>query len=244
MPSRKEPTRKKIKRKKGKTRKEDKYFTQETQDNIVAFQDEEDTEVALEIYRKNIQPSFEKLVENLIFVYKFGHLEDIAVLKNDCISFLYESIHKYDVTKGYMAFSYFNVMAKNWFLQKIKEYKKKNSYNINLDQTLLRSLEKENEDMSVESTEDEFMDEEYLHLLKEEIKNWRNKFEKEQEQKILEAVILLFENNHLINVYNKKAVYLYLREITGLNQKQIFSNLKKLKKKYKIFKKRYEQGDI
>ena len=67
---------------------------------------------------------------------------------------------------------------------------------------------------------------------------------KENEKKVLKAVKIIFESSNEIEIFNKKAIYLYLREITGLNTKQVVNNLNKLRKKYKVFKNKWERGEI
>ena len=47
-----------------------------------------------------------------------------------------------------------------------------------------------------------------------------------------------------IQIFNKKAVYLYIREITGLNTKQVVNNLNKMRERYAVFKKKWNQGNI
>ena len=67
---------------------------------------------------------------------------------------------------------------------------------------------------------------------------------KENEKKVLDAVRILMENVDNIDMFNKKAIYLYLREITGLKTKQVVSNLKKIREKYRIFKIKWDRGEI
>ena len=59
-----------------------------------------------------------------------------------------------------------------------------------------------------------------------------------------EAINILFESKEDIEIFNKKAIYLYLREITGLNTKQIVNSLKKFRKKYTNFKHDWESGEL
>jgi len=229
---------------KRKKKKKSNYFNDDTEAAIIAFQNEEDTEQRKKIYVEGVQPSFAKLVENIIFVYKFHTIGNIDALKNDCISFLFENLRKFDGSKGHKAFSYFNVVAKNWFIQRVKTHKKKSRSDVPFDSTVLAALEKDNHQAVVVSYEDQIVQDEYITLLKEEIESWRNRFDKHQERKVLEAVILLLSNPDLISIYNKKGIYLYIREITGLNTKQVVTNLSKLKKKYNLFKKRYYSGEM
>mgnify|MGYP003152822800 FL=1 len=72
--------------------------------------------------------------------------------------------------------------------------------------------------------------------------NWSEENLKINERKVLEAVKILFENSEDIEIFNKKAIYLYLREITGLNTKQVVNNLNKLRSRYKEFKKEWDKS--
>ena len=102
-----------VKRKK--KRKSRQYFTAETQEKIVLYQNTESKSARDEIYIKYIMPAFNELVHNLVSVYKFRATnEDMNHLKSDCSNFLFETIHKWNPNKGTKAFSYFNVVAKNW----------------------------------------------------------------------------------------------------------------------------------
>jgi len=220
------------------------YFTQHTEDSIIAFQNEEDLSTRKQIFVEHIRPAFVKLIENLIFVYNFHTLGNTDVLKNDCMSFLFESLRKFDASKGSKAFSYFNVIARNWLIQRVKVHKKKKEKSVSFDNTVLADLERNNHQAVVSSFEDGLMDREFLELLKKEIKSWRTKFDKPQEKTVLEAIIVLLENPDLVPLYNKKGIYMYLREITGMNTKQVVTNLTKFRKKYQHVRKKYLAGEI
>ena len=73
---------------------------------------------------------------------------------------------------------------------------------------------------------------------------WKQVPLKENEKKVLEAVEVLMKNIDEIEIFNKKAIYLYMREITGLNTKQIVTNLNKMRAKYKVFRQKWDNGDI
>ena len=67
---------------------------------------------------------------------------------------------------------------------------------------------------------------------------------KENERKVYEAIKIILNSVEEIEIFNKKAVYLYLRELTGLNTKQVVSQLNKLRKKYSLFKRDWDDGKI
>ena len=85
---------------------------------------------------------------------------------------------------------------------------------------------------------------EFWCSLSGEINTWKNLKLKPNEEKVLNAVITLMENIDQIEIFNKKAVYLYMREITGLNTKQIVSALNKMRERYRVFKKKWNEGEI
>jgi hypothetical protein len=57
-------------------------------------------------------------------------------------------------------------------------------------------------------------------------------------------MMILFEDADNIEIFNKKAIYLYVREITGLNTKQVVNNLNKLRVRYRSFRKNWDNGEI
>ena len=107
----------KLPAKRGRKKKKRLYFGPETDKAIFDFQNTECINERKEIYQNVIQPSFSKLAENLIFIHGFAkHHHSYEALKGDCIAFLYETLQKFDTSKGSKAFSYFNVVAKNWLI--------------------------------------------------------------------------------------------------------------------------------
>ena len=67
---------------------------------------------------------------------------------------------------------------------------------------------------------------------------------KDNEKKVLEAIRILFNSIDEVEIFNKKAIYLYMREITGLNTKQIVNNLNRMRERYRNFKKQWEKGNV
>lgn len=218
------------------------YFDSETEAGIIAFQQESDIEKRKEIFVSRVRPSFLKLIENITYVYSFKSLENIEILENDCMSSLFECLCKFDPKKG-AAFSYFNMVCKNWFLQEVKLRKKR----IRQDIPIVRELIEESEDSKkfvIDPFENTLIDFEFLKCLKEDMKTWGPKIKNEQERRVLNAILYLFEQIDSIPLYNKKGIYLNLRDICQLNTKQIALNLNKLKKRYFLFKKKFLEGKI
>ena len=85
---------------------------------------------------------------------------------------------------------------------------------------------------------------EFWEKLWDEIQSWDTGDLKPTEKKVLEAIKILLENSDKIEIFNKKAVYLYLRELTGLNTKQVVNSLNKMRTRYRQFKDDWNEGKI
>ena len=182
------------------------------------------------------------MVDKIVFTYKFTNLPNIDYLRDECKIWLMTILDKYDVSKGSKAFSYFSVITKNWFIHRVKKQQKRNKREVDFD-NISKSYEEE-----YLSTNDSYVtnreEEEFWNLFYKELKSWDTSQMKENDLKVYKAIIVLFESKEDIEIFNKKAIYLYLREITGLNTKQIVNSLKKFRKKYSFFKQDWESGSL
>ena len=222
------------------------YFTTDTDASIEKFQDSETDEKRHEIFDKEIRPAFEKLIENLIYVYRFYSLGDPETLKRECLTDLYGTIEKYDASKSNdpkkktsKSFSYFNMVAKNWFIARSRENSKRNRNESELSVDLDHEAIKHDPSLIVSPHEERLEEREKWLEFYKAMESWRNDIKKKNERQVLEAIIFIMKNAEMVTIYNKKAVYLYLRELTGLNTKQIVVSLKKIKGLYKDWYERY-----
>lgn len=215
------------------------YFTTDTDESIEHFKSATTDEEKHRIFDQEIRPAFEKLIENLIFVYKFFKVGDVDTLKRECLTDLYNTIEKYDVTKSNdpkketsKSFSYFNMVAKNWFIAKTREAAKRNRNESDLFYDLDHEAIRNDPNFMVSPYEEAVEEKEKWMEFYKAMDSWRGQLKKKNERQVLEAIIFLLKNSELVTIYNKKAVYLYLRELTGLTTKQIVVNLKKIKALY------------
>jgi len=227
---------------KKKYKKKNHYFTKEHEEAIVRYSKTNCVRERTELYVNWIQPAFNEMVDKIVFTYKFTTLPNIDYLRDECKVWLMTILDKYDQSKGSKAFSYFSVITKNWFIHKVKKQKKRNQREVDFN-NVAKSYEEEflstNESYITEREEQEF----WLSFY-EEIKSWDVSQMKENDLKVYRAINILFDSKEDIEIFNKKAIYLYLREITGLNTKQIVNSLKKFRKKYYNFKTSWENGDV
>lgn len=215
------------------------YFTKDTDRSIEQFQAAKTDPEKHEIFDKQIRPAFEKLIENLIYVYGFYTLGDPPTLQRECLTDLYNTLPKFDLSKSAnpnkatsASFSYFNMVAKNWFIARARENQKKNKNESELFYDLDHEAVKSDPSFIVSPHEAMVEDKERWLEFYKAMDGWRGKLKKKNEKQVLEAIIFIMKNSEMITIYNKKAVYLYLRELTGLNTKQIVVNLKKIKTLY------------
>tara|TARA_R100001460_G_scaffold25514_11_gene51394 strand:+ start:1543 stop:2280 length:738 start_codon:yes stop_codon:yes gene_type:complete len=230
-----------VKRKRKKKSK-NQYFTQATEDAIVRYNSSSDPEERSEIYRKDIHYAFFKLTENIIHTFKFYYTEvsDIEHLQHEVITFLLDKIHLFDPTRGAKAFSYFGTIAKRYLIiQNTKNYKKridkapveelhhnlKYSYDIDYD-----PMEKDKDSIFM----DEYVD--YCNSVLTEL------FPKLKDAQIADAILSIFASRENLDVFNKKALYIYIREMVDAKTPQITKVATKLGGIYKehyIFYKEY-----
>tara|TARA_R110002110_G_scaffold339912_2_gene550132 strand:+ start:427 stop:975 length:549 start_codon:yes stop_codon:yes gene_type:complete len=182
------------------------------------------------------------MVNKIIFTYKFTNLPNIVELRDECKIWLTMILDKYDPNKGSKAFSYFSVITKNWFIHKVKKNSKQAKREVDFDQ-IPADLEKRHL-VTYNGYETKREKGEFWKHLWEEIDSWDNGKLKPNDYKVLQAVKILLESSDDIEIFNKKAIYLYMREITGLNTKQIVNSLNKMRAKYRDFKGKWNEGDI
>jgi hypothetical protein len=225
-----------------KAKKKNLYFTQAHEDAIVQYANTDDIKIRTELYIEFIEPAFSEMVDKIVYTYKFTNLPNIDSLREECKIWLTTILDKFDESKKSKAFSYFSVITKNWFIHKIKKNNISLKREVRFDEVV---SDLENSDLSVshqyekQRESQEFWASFYHHLDK-----WEDMKLKDGERKVLDAIRVLFENSQEIEIFNKKAIYLYMREITGLNTKQIVNYLNKLRAKYRVFKKEWDEGKI
>ena len=191
------------------------YFGTPVHNAIVEYNNSEDTIFRHRIYTEEIHPAFLKLAENIINTYKFSYFDyGFRDLQEEVVSNLVINMHKFDETKGSKAFSYFSVVAKNYLiLNNNANYKKLKSHDdINvmngrgeIDNTIDRPLS----DDIFYKTIDYFDD------------KLENLFPKESDRRVAESIIYLCKNKNSIDNFNKKALYIMIREMTDVKTSKI-----------------------
>ena len=211
------------------------YFTQDTENAIIRYNNALTFEEKNKIYHEEIHYAFFKLTENLIHTFKFYHTEvdNIEDLQHEVITFLLSKIHKFDSSKGAKAYSYFGTIAKRYLiLSNQKIYKKKIDVSpledIDQDENHSYTIDNDNSIERLSIFIDRFT--EYC------TENIYNLFPKEQDAKIADAVLELFRKREHLDVFNKKALYIFIREQVDVKTPKITKIIDDL---YDIFKRNY-----
>ena len=218
------------------------YFTQVHEDAILKYAASDCRKEKTELYVKLIQPAFSEMVDKIVFTYKFTTLPNIDELRDDCKIWLTTILGKYDVSKKSKAFSYFSVITKNWFIHKVKQRAKRAKREVDYDDAI-KELSFE-QIVYYDTHEKEREKKEFWQHLELEMDGWGTNDMNENERKVYEAIRVIMNSVEDIDIFNKKAIYLYFREITGMNTKQIVTQLNKFRKKYKRFKNDWDNINI
>ena len=219
--------------KKGSTRY---YFNQDTEDAIIRHNKETRPHMRERIYNEHIRVPFEKLAENIIHTFKFYYFDVPSNdVKHEVVSFLYMNMHKFTEGKG-KAFSYFSIVAKNYLiLHNNNNYKK-------LKQTQDEEVSDFKRNVQYEEGRIDFLDgqREYMDLF---VEYWTNNlttvFKRKQDIDVANSVLYLIEQRQNIENFNKKSLYIMIREMTNSNTQHITRVINVLKKHHMNLYKNY-----
>jgi hypothetical protein len=194
------------------------------------------------IYRNKVKEPFDKLVESIFNKFKFSYFDvPYKDVQQRVVHHLVEKIHMYKKSKG-KAFSYFSMIARNKLIQINNKNYDRYKEEVRIDD------DEKDFDMPMEETfEDVIQRNEFFE---EMIGYWRNRisnmFNKERDIRIADALLEIFEKRKTIETFNKKGLYVMIREMTGVERTQhITKVVKKFREEYKELADNYrESGTI
>ena len=219
-----------VKTVKKKRRKKTKmYFGTPVQDAIIRYNKSSNPVVKNRIYQEHIHAAFEKMAENLIHTFKFYYFDyPFEEVKAEVVSFMVMQLPKYQPDKG-RAFSYFSIVGKNYLiLNNNNNYKKMKIHDDISRLDFKRNVYSE----SVSETVDEFNSEFVTQMLEYWENNITNIFRRQKDILVADAVLELFRRRMNIENFNKKALYIMIREMTGSNTQHITRVVNQMKRYY------------
>ena len=207
-----------------------KYWGEDQESAVVEFNTNADIDEKHKVFVDVIEPAFRKLVENIYYTYNFNKiLWDREQIEHEVMTHLYEKLSKFDVTKNKKSFSYFGTITKNWMIQRCNADKNK------------RFIDDDNQDIIVQNIsihayeEHEVVrhNEEFISEIIDDFDDWGGKDNYTRDDfAVLEIVNDILKNYERFNIYNKKQLYVYIREATDLPSRKITKSLKKIKMDY------------
>ena len=229
------------KRFKGRKKKSKVYFGQHTQDAIVEYNEASSSAVRNKIYQERIHAAFDKLCENIIHTYKFYYFDtDSVSVKHEVTSFLIMNMHKYDHTKG-KAFSYFGTIAKNWLiLNNNNNYKR---YKLHTEPGSYSDMANSAKQYDREQYQEDLVDF-FNDIVIWWETNMNKVFSRPKDILVADAIVELIRTRDMIENFNKKALYLLIREMTGMNTQHITRILNIMKEKNRELHKKYNLGGM
>ena len=207
-----------------------KYWGEDQESAVVEFNTNADMDEKHKVFVDVIEPAFRKLVENIYYTYNFNKiLWDREQIEHEGMTHLYEKLSKFDISKNKKSFSYFGTITKNWMIQRCNADKNK------------RFIDDDNQDIIVQNIsihayeEDEVgrHNEEFINEIIGDFDDWDAKENYTRDDfAVLEIVNDILKNYERFNIYNKKQLYVYIREATDLPSRKITKSLKKIKLDY------------
>ena len=218
------------------------YFTKDTENAIVEYNNTTEQRVKDKIYKDRIKPAFDKLAEIVYNKWKFSYFDDEPQdVMAEVVAFMIEKIHMYREGKG-KAFSYFTIVARNYLIlnnnANYKRYK----------DTDVMSEMPENWDTENNWQEEE-TNSEYKTFNKRMLAYWDANLEfyfpKKRDMQIADAILELFRRADYIESFNKKSLYLLIREMTGHPTHYITKVVTKMREKQmELYNQFMDEGDI
>lgn len=228
------------------------YFTQDTEDAIIAYNKETNQDMREHIFREQILHPFQKLVENVFNTFKFSYFETGPLdVQKECLTHLVANMHKFDPNrksktdpkKKSKAYSYFSIIAKHYLILLNNTNYKKFNQNVEI------SEEKDENTIQLQQHDKYYAQQEMSDFIRLLVEFWEKNvdkiFSKQRDLNIANAVVNLFRNSDRIDAFNKKALYLYIREMAMCKTQQITKVINKMKQYHDNIQRSYlENGDV
>jgi len=214
------------------------YFTKETEEYINRYNSSIDTQYRNKIFTEHIYYPFYKLAENIIHTFKFYYtdVDKIEDLKHEIVSMLLEEkIMKFDKDNGAKAYSYFGTIVKRWLInynnKNYKKLKKIGSFDDMEDSYDTPFWKNEEDSISLSQFLDIYVEEAYVDL--------EDNFPKDSERKIADAILTIFKTRQDLDIFKKKALYIYIREMTDCETPHLTKVVNKLKTHFYVLFDKY-----
>jgi hypothetical protein len=86
---------------------------------------------------------------------------------------------------------------------------------------------------TVPSPDDQIIGQEFNNEISGFLEEIKGRLKNDSEIRTIESIIYIFKYINEVDLLNKRAVFFYIREMTGLSAKQLTTNMAVIKKHYK-----------
>ena len=227
------------KTKRGRPRKNKMYFTLETERAIIAYNKEESNVLKNKVYNEFIHKPLMKLAENIIHTFKFYYFDGgPREIQHEVIAFMLEKLPKFVEGKG-KAFSYFSIVAKNYLIQN----NNKNYRDLKAKKPII-AIDRER-DLGRESSQQDYRDD--LDVFMEKFPEYYQRtiderFRSNRDKRIAYAVLKLFQERKNIEIFNKQALYILIREMTDTKTQHITKVVNVIKEDFSDKFTKFQEG--
>lgn len=208
--------------------KKDYYFTEETETAIIDYNLNGSSEYRNILLKEYIIEPFEKIITYMIYSKNlFNTGFDVDTLKRDALGYMVDQIKNYSVNKG-KAFSYFEIVARNWLTNKnITGCNQRNKYS-EIDYKVKEIEDKHND-----------LDTNYYHFIEFIDDNYEMLTTNKTYLHIIEILLIIMKKTHCMSNFNKKSIVIQIKEICDCDSVKINYVFKLLKHFYWYFNKYY-----
>jgi len=194
------------------------YFTLDTQNAIIAYNKETNPTIKNKIFKDGIQSAFYKLTEFQVNKYQAYRIaEGFESAQHLVINHLLKNIHKYDVNIA-KAFSFFTFITNTFIWNELKKAQKKTV--IHTELTTIKDFTQNDDEY-----EDHKRRELFTQIVEYFDENLYNLFDNKQEILVVEAWLVLLMRYQNLEIFNKKALYLQVRELCRLEKSTIVTKV-------------------
>jgi len=228
---------------KRKPKKNKNYFTQDTEDAIIEYVASTDDYERNKIYRERIHYAFTKLTENLIHTYKYYYTDNYSIeeLQHNTIIFLLERLGKFKAGKG-KAYSYFGTIAKRYLILNNKNnYEKLKSH---LDISEINDESNVDKELIINESHDNDLINFFDIYIKYNDLYLDKLYPKENDKKIANAILELFRKRENLDIFNKKAFYIFIKEQVDADTTSITKIIKQMKNIYAELYNQYDKDGV
>jgi len=232
------------------------YFGDQEEELVREYKTSDDVERRKEIFT-DLYPKFQYLVTSIVYNFRIPiHFpDDVEFIKQDCMCYILEGLEKFDpekmskkTGKTSKFYSYASVITSNYLRQIIKKRKNRNKfenelsleYQMNMTGTHGASrISLPQYDIPLEEVEERYLLREFFDILCENMQDWPSVLQKENDQKVMSAIVKIFEDSSRLDHFTKKEIYFLIKEMTDLKSQQINGSLKNIRKIYAQLKTEY-----